>query len=215
MPVKETDRPLPVLRQQCIDQLILNYGHGKLSLDAFERRLDDAIEATSHEQLAALTEDLDAQLDVAYRERKQREFAPLADEETAEDTEHMIHVFSGTNRRGPWVVAKEISMVNVFGGCDLDFGNARFSSRRTHIKVVCIFGGATLHVPEGVGVVSKVVGIFGGVDNQVGQTDLPDAPTIVLEGVAIFGGVHVRLKVSVKERWLQFANSIREMFGAN
>ena len=31
MPVTPQDRPLDALREQTVDQLIMNYGHGKLS----------------------------------------------------------------------------------------------------------------------------------------------------------------------------------------
>ena len=45
MPVPPQDRPLTAVREETIDRLIVNYGHGKLSLEAFERRLDEALDA--------------------------------------------------------------------------------------------------------------------------------------------------------------------------
>jgi hypothetical protein len=44
MPVTPNDRPIETLREETIDQLIMNYGHGKLSREAFERRLDEALD---------------------------------------------------------------------------------------------------------------------------------------------------------------------------
>ena len=55
MPVAPQDRPLASLREETIDRLIVNYGHGKLSLEAFERRLDQALDAQTHDRLLALT----------------------------------------------------------------------------------------------------------------------------------------------------------------
>ena len=46
MSVKVEDRPIEQVREQVIDQLIYNYSHGVISVDAFERRLDNAMDAT-------------------------------------------------------------------------------------------------------------------------------------------------------------------------
>jgi len=51
MSVAPQDRPIDALREETVDQLIMNYGHGKLSRAAFERRLDEALDAA----LAAAT----------------------------------------------------------------------------------------------------------------------------------------------------------------
>ena len=42
MSVAYRDKPIELLREEVIEQLIMNYGHGELSLGAFERRLDQA-----------------------------------------------------------------------------------------------------------------------------------------------------------------------------
>ena len=56
MPVSFQDKPIELLREEVIDQLIMNYGHGQISLQAFEQ-VDQAYELNDH-QLHALTEDL-------------------------------------------------------------------------------------------------------------------------------------------------------------
>src|SRR5262245_45946597 len=70
MPVAPQDRPLASVREETIDQLIVNYGHGKLSLEAFERRLDQALDAKSADALLALTTDLPLKADKAYAKAK-------------------------------------------------------------------------------------------------------------------------------------------------
>ena len=59
MPVPAQDKPINQLRQEVIDQLVLNYGHETISKAAFERRLDSAWDAEDHDTLLALTADLD------------------------------------------------------------------------------------------------------------------------------------------------------------
>ena len=219
MPVPPQDRPLAALREATIDQLIVNYGHGKLSLEAFERRLDAALDTQSHDDLVALTRDLELRADKGYAEQKRRELGIASGVEQlpsaqsgANDIEHVINVFGGSNRSGAWDVPAEIKMINVFGGAELDFSNARFTSKVTTITMFCLFGGAQLYVREGMNTVSKAVCIFGGVDNRGPSTADPGAPTVVLRGLMIFGGADIKVRKTAKERLLEFADSIRAMF---
>jgi hypothetical protein len=216
MPVSTEDRPIETVRRETIDQLILNYGHGKLSLNAFERRLDTAMEAQSHAALLELTKDLEVFSDPGYAQKKQAELGVRVDEhvDDVDEEEYMVHVFGGSNRKSAWNVASRIKMINVFGGCDLDFTQATFTARKTRIILFCLFGGATLYVPEGVRVVPKAVCIFGGINDRAPGTVDPNAPTIVIEGVLLFGGVDIKLKKSFKKRYVEFAQSVRGMLDA-
>jgi hypothetical protein len=217
MPVVPQDRPINALREETIDQLVVNYGHGKLSLAAFERRLDEALDTQSHDRLLELTKDLDLRVDKQYVEQKRAELgmrveSVAAGDEGADEAEHMINIFGGTNRGGQWDVPSRIRMLNLFGGADLDFSEARFTSQMTRITMLCIFGGVTLRVREGVRTVSKAVCIFGGVDNRGPSTGDRNAPTIVLQGLVLFGGAEIKIKKTAKERWLEFADTVKEMF---
>jgi hypothetical protein len=212
MPIAPEDKPLAALRAETVDRLILNYGHGKLSLEAFERRLDLALDAKTHEALVALTQDLELVTDPSYRERKESELGMRASRSSPRDIEHMVHVFGGSTRRGVWTVAKEIRMLNIFGGTDLDFSDAQFSAPTTHVKMLCVFGGATFYVPEGVDVRSKAVCIFGGIDNRASAPSSDLGPTIVIEGFLLFGGAKIAVRKTLKERLLGFANVLRSTF---
>lgn len=212
MTVKTTDRPLRTLREETIDRLVVNYGHGHLSLEAFERRLDLAMDAENHEQLLALTGDLEEPVDSELAARRRAALDAPSVTVGGPTSELMLHLFGGSNRGGQWQVAREIKMINVFGGGELDFSEASFSAPTTRVKLLCLFGGATLYVPEGVNTVSRALCIFGGVDNRGPSTSEPSAPTIVLEGFMLFGGVSIRVKRTFRERMLEFANTVRSMF---
>lgn len=204
---------LETVRRETIDRLIAGYGHGNLSLEVFERRLDRALDAADSAALEALTADLGP---VAVPEAARH--WPGVDIEmergAPRDVEQIVHVFGSSNRRGAWTVAREIRMLNVFGGGELDFTAARFSSRVTRIKLICIFGGATIYVPEGVNTVANAVCIFGGIDNRGPQEDGVDRPTLIIEGLMLFGGTTIRVKKPLKDRLLEFASSLRQMLGA-
>jgi hypothetical protein len=215
MPVTPQDRPLDALREETVDQLIMNYGHGKLSREAFERRLDEALDTKSHERLVDLTKDLDLRADRQYTAQKKAELGIRVDASAAsrvDDAEHIINVFAGNNRRGAWDVPRAIRIFNLFGGAELDFTDARFAAETTYITVFCLFGGVNIRVRDGMRTISKAICIFGGVDNRAGSTSDPNAPLLVVEGLCMFGGIDIRVKKTPKQRLTEFADTLRAMF---
>jgi len=219
MPVTPQDRPIDQLREEAVDQLIMNYGHGKLSREAFERRLDEALDTKSHDRLVELTRDLDLKADRKYATEKKAELGIRVEPSVqaaadADDTEHIINVFSGNTRKGAWQVPRAIRTINIFGGTNLDFSDATFSAETTYITVFCLFGGVDLRVREGMRTVSKAVAIFGGVDNRSSSISDPKSPLLVIEGIVLFGGVHIRVKKTPKQRFQEFADHLRTMFDA-
>jgi hypothetical protein len=218
MAVASEDKPLDTLRDETVDRLIMNYAHGNLSRDAFERRLDAALDAKSHDPLIALTRDLPLQADRDYTAEKQEELGARVDHAPTtngvDDTEHVINVFAGNSRKGSWLVPRSIRAINIFGGTELDFTEAHFTADTTRITVFCLFGGVDLRVPEGMRTVSKAVALFGGVDNRGSMSADPKAPLLVIEGLVLFGGVSIRVRKTPKERLREFADHLRGMFMA-
>jgi hypothetical protein len=215
MAVAPQDRPLDALREETVDQLIMNYGHGKLSREAFERRLDEALDTKSHDRLLELTADLDLKADRQYTQQKKAELGIRIDSSAgvrADDTEVMINIFGGNTRKGAWDVPRSIRVISVFGGAELDFTDARFTADTTFITVFCLFGGVSLRVRDGMRTISKAICIFGGVDNRAGPTMDPNAPLLVIEGAAMFGGVDIRVKKTPKQRLYEFADQLRTLF---
>jgi hypothetical protein len=195
----------------------MNYGHGKLSREAFERRLDEALDTKSHARLIELTKDLDLKADREYTAQKKAELGirvDTSDRARLDDNEHMINILGGNTRKGAWDVPRAIRILNIFGGAELDFTDARFTADTTYITVFCLFGGVNIRVRDGMRTVSKAVCIFGGVDNRGGTTFDPNAPLLVVEGVALFGGIDIRVKKTPKQRLHEFADQIRTMFDA-
>ena len=218
MPVTPQDRPIDALREETVDQLIMNYGHGKLSREAFERRLDEALDSKSHDRLVELTEDLDLKADRQYTAQKKAELGIRVDTTASRDMENnevIVNVFGGNTRRGVWDVPRAIRIISVFGGAELDFSDARFTAETTYITVFCLFGGVSLRVREGMRTISKAICIFGGVDNRGGTTLDPNAPLLVVEGCALFGGVDVRVKKTPRQRLHEFADQFRTLFDAD
>ncbi|MEW6990964.1 LiaF domain-containing protein [Colwelliaceae bacterium 6441] len=212
MPVVIEDRPIETVREEVIDQLIMNYSHGKLSYEAFERRLDTAMASQNNKEIAALAEDLELGVDKGYKENKHRDFYANVSPNENDNIEYIVNIFGGSDRTGVWTVPKEIRSISIFGGSTIDFSESRFSQQRTTVKVFCLFGGDNIYVPEYVNVVSKVFCIFGGVDNKAPSIADRNAPTVIVEGFCIFGGLDIKLKRTIKEKFVAFADSMKNMF---
>lgn len=213
MPVNPEDRPLDALRDETVDQLIMNYGHGRLSLDAFQRRLDQAFDATDQADLTSLTSDLDLQVDPGFVESKREELAfHYQAAESPLGVDYVVNILSGSDRSGEWTAANEIRILTLLGGTKLDFTNARFSGRTTTIRVLCVCGGVDIFVPEGASITVRTFNIMGGVSNKAPTTLDPSAPRIIVEGLVLMGGLNVKVKKTMRERMLEFADGLRTRF---
>jgi hypothetical protein len=212
MPVNPLDKPIAKLREETIDQLILNYSHGELSLESFERRLDQALDAETHDALLSLTTDLDLVVDSAFREHKRREFGIMTDSYDAISEQRILSIFGNSTRQGAWDVPKETRVFNIFGNTILDFTEAKFTSMSSRVNVSCAFGNVKIYVPEGIHVVSNVSCILGGVRDKAPSSNGVDVPSIILDGFVCFGNVWIKLKRTFRERLLKFAETVRAMF---
>jgi predicted membrane protein len=75
-----------------------------------------------------------------------------------------------------------------FGGGVLDLRNATLDPMGATIEVNALFGGGNLVVPDDWNVETSVTGIGGAGDGRPSRERSPEAPTLRVEGVAIFGG---------------------------
>ncbi|GAA6173307.1 hypothetical protein NBRC116592_29770 [Colwellia sp. KU-HH00111] len=214
MSVILADRPIESVRSEIIDQLVMNYSHGELSYEAFERRLDQAMESQCHQTLVELAKDLPLTVDKAFVESKKQDLAPNIVSGDAEDVEHMINVFSGNTRSGAWTVPKEIRAFSLCSGCDIDLTDAKFTQTELRIKVFSLFSGSNIYIPENVNVISKAFCIFGGIDYQTATQVNPHivTPTIIIEGFCIFSGIDIKVKRTMKEKFVEMADSLKKLF---
>lgn len=212
MPVVIEDRPTQAVRDEVIDKLIMNYSHGKLSYEAFERRLDIAMESENNVEIAQQAEDLELIVDQAFVDSKKRDMNFNFEPSDSLPQDTLVSIFSGSERSGVWRVAKEVRIFSVFSGSDIDFSEATFTSKETTVKVFSLFSGDNIYVPENINVVSKAFCIFGGIENKAPCLGGQDVPTLIIEGCTIFSGIDIKVKQSLKERFVAFADSLKRMF---
>ena len=81
------------------------------------------------------------------------------------------------------------SMLAWLGGIDADLTNAELAPG-ARLSVHALFGGIDVTIPPTWRVESDTKALMGGIDARGAQDD-PDAPVLVLEGMAVFGGIDV------------------------
>jgi len=211
MPVQIQDRPIEVLREEVIDQLIVNYAQEVLSLEAFERRLDQALACSDAIELCQLVADLEITADESYVDQKREELILESgyDYGATRDVEYAVNIFGGSSHGGAWTVPKEIRMLNLFGGGEIDFTEARFTHPSVRIRVLTLFGGANIYVREDINTVSNILSLFGGTNNSAPSHRNSHAPVVIVEGLVIFGGTDIKIKRTIKEIFVDFADRIR------
>lgn len=100
-------------------------------------------------------------------------------------------VFSGVNINLSGKEFKGKNVSAIFGGLKLDLREAKIKED-VIINATAIFGGVDILVPEGVIVETKSNSFFGGVSNKKKSAPKAKAPTVYVNGTAMFGGVEVR-----------------------
>jgi hypothetical protein len=207
------DRPLDALREETIDRLIANYGHGRISQPELEHRLDVALEAGEHAVLTALVADLDPDIDPRSVERKRAELRERAPRDTVEDVRYLVSIFGATQRSGAWSVPDEIRAISLFGAIKLDLSDAALAGRSIRIRVLCLFGGIEIFVPQPANVSVETFCAFGGVsDRSTGSTE-PNTPNILVDGLVMFGGADVKVRKDLRRKLMELADTMRGTFG--
>jgi len=103
-----------------------------------------------------------------------------------------VAIFWGARRNVFSKSFKKGEVVNIFGGTELNFGQADLTETAV-LDIVAIFGGVKIIVPADWEVRINVVHIFGGTDDKrTVQLPANNKKVLVLTGTVIFGGIDVR-----------------------
>ena len=178
-------------REQVMTVLTTAFAEGRLTRDEHDERVSQVMAARTFDDLVPVTHDLVVVAPPRPAEAAaQTRFA--VDTRSADATpDWMVAVFGGVNRTGRWRLRRRSQALALFGGMDLDLRNAVFEDQVVEISGLWCFGGMDVKVPAGIEVRDQIVGIFGGSDvRDVGEPQ-PGAPTLVVKGLALFGGVSI------------------------
>jgi hypothetical protein len=163
-------------REQAVGRLREACAEGRLTLDEFAQRVDEAYAAQTQQELERVTRELPAAR-APSRKRPKR---------------FTISIFAGLDRGGRWRAARRSFVLSVFGGADLDLRHAELTESTVTFYVLSVFGGADFYVPEGIEVDLQGLALFGGNDEWGGEGHIaPGAPLIRIVALSVFGGCDV------------------------
>ena len=180
----DRDRVVDVLRDALMS--------GRLTQDEHAERLEQTLQAKTLGELEPITQDLVVPGQGVPAPRPAASNSPVPIEEPANPSDSfdtMFAIFGGGERKGRWRVRRRTNAVAIFGGHDLDMTNAVFEGREVTLWAFAVFGGIDLTVPDAVTVRNEGIGIFGGFAAHGGDDPDPNAPVVVVKGLALFGGV--------------------------
>ena len=182
-------------RERAADLLREAAGHGRITMDELDERLEVAYAAKTYGDLAAVTRDLPQPAQAPGTAQR----APVGRIGGTPGAKFSLAILSGARRAGRWVVPPSYVAVAVMGGVELDLREAQFSQPEVTIHAYTVMGGIEITVPEDVDVDVSGVAFMGGFDHNASGPGVPGAPRLRVLGLALMGGVEVRRK-PLKER---------------
>jgi predicted membrane protein len=106
-----------------------------------------------------------------------------------------VNVFSGGERQIVSENFKGGKISAVFGGMELDLTKAKLAPGRNELEIACVFGGATLIVPDDWNVSIEVTPVLGGFSDSrklfPGRT-VDTTRQLVIKGAVVFGGGEIK-----------------------
>ena len=166
----DRERVASVLREHTVE--------GRLTLEEYVARLDEAFAATSERELV-----------VALRELPDR---PI-DAPAPKPRSWLVTLFGSVQRRGRWAAPRRILAFSLIGAPDFDFRQASVAGE-VRITSVSIVGALTAIVPTGVEVEVGGLALIGGNDVVGEGAEGPPGsggPRIRIRSYALLGGTHV------------------------
>ncbi len=114
---------------------------------------------------------------------------------SGDDAVNILSIFGGSEQHINSQKFHGGTLMAVFGGYQLDLTQAEIDGEQAVIDATSIFGGGEIRIPRHWNVRIKGIGIFGGYGDETGKlpNDTNKPPkTLIVKGVAMFGGVAVK-----------------------
>ncbi|GAB2813489.1 hypothetical protein GCM10027176_17430 [Actinoallomurus bryophytorum] len=170
-------------------------GDGRLDLEELDERLTAVYAAKTYGDLEPITRDLPSASSAPATPA-----VPLRDRIGGVPSSSLgIGILGGFERKGTWVMPETFNAVAFWGGGELDLREARFAGPQVTINAWAVMGGIEIIVPEDADVRVNGIGIMGGFDHRATGIGSSDAPRIIVNGLAFWGGVSVERKPSDAE----------------
>jgi hypothetical protein len=164
--------------------------HGYLSNDEYEHRALAVRSAANRDDLRPVTRDLAnvTPSSVTYSQVP-TSYPVVRSSGAVQGSLVKVGLFSNSTLTGTWNTPSQLHCYAAFGGVDIDFTDAVWTSDEIVVDALAMFGGLRIRVPAGVEVIDRTTAIFGG--THVRRTT-PGAKRVIVRGLALFGGINVK-----------------------
>ena len=169
-------------RDATVERLSRAAGDGRLTLDEFSQRMEQATAARTRAELGRLVADLPAEPAVA---------GAVAAPASAPATWHVSPV-GGLRVSGPWRMARHVIVASIVGGTWLDLSEAQLAAPEVTLTTVSLVGGTRIMVPPGIRVEASGFSLVGGTRVEGGPEPGPGAPTVYIRAFSLVGGVRIQ-----------------------
>jgi len=165
----ERERAVVRLREACAE--------GRLTLQEFSQRVEQAHAARTRGELERVASDLPP---ATRRSRKRRR-------------RFLVGIFAGPVLRGRWRAGRRLFTLALWGGIDVDLPQAEIDQPVLTIYAFTIFGGSDVYVPQGVEVDVAGFAVFGHNELWGEEGELhPASPLVRVVAITVFGGTDIR-----------------------
>jgi hypothetical protein len=151
---------------------------GRLTLDEFTQRVENAIKAKTGHELEVLQRDLPVAPSVVTVPRRR-------------PVRFSVAIFGHLVRRGRLRLRRHTYVLPLFSDIDFDLRDAEIDGLETTVTAVIGFGNVDVYVPEGVNADVSGVIIFGHRREWGRDVAPPDAPWVHVRAFSLFGTVDV------------------------
>ncbi len=178
-------------RDQCVAQLSSACADGRLGLEDFSTRVEQALSARTIAELVQLEADLGPAPSPVIPTVPSQPM-PAA---------WFVAIMSSTVRRGRWLLRPVSHALAVMGEVTLDLRGAEVTGRQSHISAIAVMGAIKVIVPEGIHVELDGLALMGSKSQRGGsERPLPGSPTVLITALAVMGEVKVVTKGSQRSK---------------
>jgi Domain of unknown function (DUF1707) len=182
-------------RDAIVERLRDAAGEGRLTLDEFSDRMEQASTAKTRAELDLLITDLPAAGTTSGTGA-----GPVMPSAPSGGATWHVSPIGGLSVSGPWRMGKHVVVISLIGGADLDLRQAELAARDVTLTKVSIIGGVNARVPDGIRVDASGLSLLGGTSVEAAPDPGPGAPTIHIRAFSIIGGIRIRRETGRRGR---------------
>ena len=108
----------------------------------------------------------------------------------------LVAVLNGVALKSRATAFRGGTMLAWFGGVAVDLREATLDAGGARLSIHSFFGGVAIRVPPGWRIESSMHALMGGVDVGAPEPEDAAAPTLTVEGLALFGGIAIGARVA-------------------